>query len=78
MPQTDPILPGTGTPQDNVMMMWLVRIEAAVPVASQDNALAKSFDGAWENRSGKAFRQHPASSYEQAVGPQHMRATINR
>src|SRR6185295_4258960 len=28
----------------------------------QDNAMAKSFDGAWENRAGKAFRQDPASS----------------
>jgi len=31
-------------------------------VASQDNAMAKSFDGAGENRAGKAFRQDPASS----------------
>src|SRR5262245_4102672 len=32
MPQTDPILPGQGTSQDNVMMMEPVRIESSVPV----------------------------------------------
>ena len=62
MPQTEPILPGIGTSQENVMMMEPVRIEASVPVASQDNALAESFDGARENRAGKACRQDPATS----------------
>ena len=28
--------------------------------------MAKSFDGAWENRAGKAFRQDPASSYTES------------
>jgi hypothetical protein len=54
LPKTDPILPGQLRYQENVMMMEPVRIEPSVPVASQDNALAKSFDGAWENRAGEA------------------------
>ena len=61
MPQSDPILSGQVRSQDNVMMMQLVRIETCVQVAPQDSVMAKSFDGAWENRAGKAFRQDPAS-----------------
>jgi hypothetical protein len=57
-----------GTPQENAMMMELVSIGASVPVASQDSAMAKSIDGAWENRAGEASdRTRPAAS-KQGVG----------